>query len=195
MEINFTFFLYYFIINEKGGIFMDEIKKEKYVPKIIALIAFVIILIALNGAILADCFIFLEYILSFIIAIIASCFLFLLFFIAMIVSYIFVFGFYLTEQYGFWPLSLSKDVFHQIINDALISQEQLQAFIILRIVLITTCLICFIMAIISASLDKKERKLESLNVKTCKPFNVITIILSILGIVVGFGMLFIIQGV
>lgn len=171
-----------------------DIKKERYVPKTLAIIAFILVFLCLGSAITLDIVIFFEKILSFIVGIVLSAFMFFIFFIGFIVSFILVFGFYVYESHGFWALTLSIEVFKSVTGEVLITPEQIQIYQTGRIVILALAFVSFILAIISSKMDKKERKLENLNVRRVKPFNVITIIFSILGIIVGFGILFIIRG-
>ena len=166
-----------------------DTKKERYIPKTLAIIAFVLVFLCLGSAITLDIVIFFEKILSFIFAIFASAFMLFVFFIGFILSLILVFGFYIYESNGFWPLALSIEVYKSIIGDVVITPEQIQIYQMGRSTILVLSLLSFILAIISSKMDKNRRKRRDLNVRRVKPFNVITIIFSILGIIVGFGVL------
>jgi hypothetical protein len=171
-----------------------DTKKERYIPKTLAIIAFVLVFVCLGAAITLDIVIFFEKILSFIFAIFAPAFMFFIFFIGFILSLFLVFGFYIYESNGFWPLTLSIEVYKSITGDVVITPEQIQIYQIGRSAILVFAFLSFILAIISSKMDKNRRKRGDLNVRRVKPFNVITIIFSILGIIVGFGVLLIIRG-
>ena len=59
---------------------MEEVKKEKYVPKILAIIAFSIVLSLLVGAIVFDAIMFFEAIVTFIVGILACAIVFFILF-------------------------------------------------------------------------------------------------------------------
>lgn len=171
---------------------MEEVKKEKYVPKILAIIAFSIVLSLLVGAIVFDAIMFFEAIVTFIVGILACAIVFFILFLAMILSCILIFGFYIIDNYGFWPLNATESMFKDMMGDIRFTPEQIQLFSTVRIIILALLIACFILAVISSKMHKTAKELNDPNVRVCKPFNVITIIFSILGIMVGTGMIFLV---
>ena len=101
--------------------------------KALAIIAFCLVLFALCVAGISDIVIFAQTIFYFLAAIIIGAIVFIVGFILLLISFCLIFGFYLIESYGFWPLDWSVQAFHEIIADAAITPAQVGAFIGFRI--------------------------------------------------------------
>ena len=121
--------------------------------KVIAIIAFALVMTALAVAIIGDVAIFAQQILAFIGACLLSVIVFIIGFFLMLVSCIFIFGIYLLGEYGFWPLGWAFGVFTQIMDENKITQDQISAFVGLRIVLIILCILGLILGIVALSLN------------------------------------------
>ena len=169
-------------------------EKKQYVPKTIALIAFVLTFSMLILAIVFDIVIFGEVILNFIAACILTPFLFLLFVALWFLSCIFIFGISLTDTYGFWPLDWTVKAFKEIVGEASVTSSELDLFRGIRILILVVCITTFILSIIALKMHKKA-KIEGLERKTVKGFAIPAIIFSIFGIISGFGILVIISAV
>lgn len=173
---------------------MNEVTQRSGIAKaaqVIAIIVFALVFSALLLAIISDIAIFAQQIISFLFACFVGVLIFIIACILMVISLVFVFGFYLLADHGFWPIQWASEVFKQIIAENKITQQQISTFGIIRIVIIAICVLCFILAVIALSLNKATPKLERAKVST--PFSVIGLILSILGIVAALGMHFIIS--
>ena len=96
-----------------------------------------------------DIFAFKEVILQFIAALIMPIIAFLFFCILMIITIMFIFGIYLIEEYGFWPLTLSIKFFKEIIGDIKVTPEEISTFFVCRIILIVLCISIIVLAILS----------------------------------------------
>ena len=173
---------------------MDNKAKVRYAPKVIAIIAFILTFSMLSIAFTADIVLFAEYIINFVFGIIASAFMFILFLMLMIVSLVLIFGFYLLETYGFWPITWTENTFHEILGDAVITSEQIMAFTIIRIIILVVCFAAIILGILSLRMDKRKEKIGSKPEGIrFKAFARLAIIFSMYGILVGIGMLAIIK--
>ena len=123
--------------------------------KVLSIISFVLVLLALFAALITDFVLFKDAILAFIGGVIASIFIFVVLLVAMVASIIFIFGIFLIEEYGFWPLTLTIEAFKDILNDIVITSDQISTFKGLRFVFLTICIITLIM---SAGAKHKEGK-------------------------------------
>ena len=157
-----------------------ENKKEKYVPKTLALIAFIIIIATIFLALISYFIIFHVAITNFISAIIICMYAFILLFIVMVISFIFVFGILIVQRYGFWPAKATRDLYHNIIGDIVIAKDQMQLFKIFSFVFVLLALSTLSIAIIAFIKDKQEKKNGVEPKVVFKPFAIIALILSIL---------------
>ena len=152
--------------------------------KACSIIAFVTVMVTLLVAIIVDIAIFAKVIATFFIGIFVSVCAFIFLFILMIVSFIFIFGFYLAEQYGFWPLNLSFQFFKEILADIKIEPSQIATFRGWRIAFLIICVFALVMAIIALHKD------EMINEKVpLKGMSVVALIFAILGILAGLSMI------
>ena len=150
--------------------------------KALAIISFTVVMVTLAAAIISDIAIFMDAILMFIGGIIFSAIAFVILFVAMLVSFILIFGVYLAEQYGFWPLTLSFQFFKEILSDINITSEQISVFRGLRIAFLVICIITLIISIIARVKDPMIHEEIPL-----KGLSKAATVLSILGIVVAIG--------
>ena len=152
--------------------------------KACSIIAFVTVILTLLAAIIVDFAVFSQVILTFIGGIFISAIAFVVLFILMIFSFALVFGFYLAEQYGFWPLTLSIQFFKEILADIKITPEQVAIFRGWRIAFLILCIFALIMAIIALHKDEMISKKVPL-----RGMSVVAMIFAIMGIVSALGMI------
>lgn len=157
-----------------------ENKKEKYVPKTLALIAFIIIIATIFLALISYTIIFHDAITTYLSALYICMLTFMLLFIVMVISFIVVFGIPLVQKYGFWPAKLTSDVYHNIIGDISITKDQMQLFKIFSFIFALFALSTLSIAIIAFIKDKQEKKNGAEPKVVFKPFAIIALILSIL---------------
>ena len=165
--------------------------------KIIAIVIFALVLSALIGAVVSDVVIFSAQIAGFIVACIMAVAAFFIGIILMVLSIVCIFGVYLLEEYGFWPLTWTKNAFMEVMSDLAVTSEQISILIMVRIILLVICVLVFAAAIVALCLAKKAKK-ENPEVKQglTKAFSIVALILSILGMFIALAMLllFIILG-
>ena len=167
--------------------------KNRKTAKILAIIAFISVFVAIPLAVVFDIIAFKDVIFHFIAAIFIPVAAFVLFFIAMLASFILIFGIYLVKEYSFWPLNLSLEFFRQIIGDIKVSAEAIQLFITFRAILIAICVTIIALAAVSKSLMGKEKPLLNEKGKKIKKRNGINgmstaaIVLGSLGLIVSIG--------
>ena len=152
--------------------------------RILAIISFSLVMVALLVAIITDVAIFSDVLKTFVGGIIISCLVFIVLVIFMLASIIMIFGIFLLKEYGFWPLNLSIQLFKEILADIQIAPDQLSTFRGLRVAFLIICIIAFILAVIASSKGKEKEKVP------LKPMSTIAIIFSILGFLVAVSMLF-----
>ena len=150
--------------------------------KACSIISFVIVMLSLLTAIISDIIIFHDAILVFFGGILLSIGGFIIMFVAMIVSCMFVFGVYLLNQYGFWPLTMSANLFKEILGSIQITPEQIATFRGWRIALLILCIVALILAIMALHKDEMISKKVPL-----KGMSVVALIFAILGIVASIG--------
>lgn len=156
---------------------MKESLSNRYkAGRIIAIVAFSLIMAGLLTAIISDGVLFANQIFGFIFATFASIMAFLIAIILMVVSCVFIFGVYILSNNGFWPYSWATNVFKTIIADYQMSSEQLQAFMTIRIVLLVVCALAFVLSIVGMVFNKKSP------LKLPKVFDILALIFSILGV-------------
>ena len=175
----------------------DEIVVESGSAKfarILAIVIFSVTMGSLGFAIISDAVIFAQQIIAFIFACFASAFAFLAGFILMVFSFVLVFGFFLAEQYGFWPATWATSTFKEIMADNMPTKEQVSAMTIIRILLIIICLIVFILSIVCLSMNKRARKNNvAVKFKRTRSFGTVSLIFSLLGIFMGLAFLLVLS--
>lgn len=179
---------------------MDEIEnvQRMKLAKTLALISMLVVLLSIPLAAVFDFISLKDVILQFIAALIIPIIAFFVLCVAMIASIIFIFGIFLIEEYGFWPLTLSIDFFKEIIGDIKVTPEAIQLFSIFRIILIVICVAMIVLAIVSKVIgsDNGEQEFtpEGKPIKKKNPakgMSTVAIVFAILGIVVSVGALLI----
>ena len=171
----------------------EDIKQGNDLAKaarIIAIVIFATIFTALIGAFVSDIVIFSSQIAGFIGACVVAVGAFIIGIILMIISIIFIFGVYLLEEYGFWPLTWSKDAFLAVLSDLKVTEDQIHTLIMVRILLLFICVLVLAAAIVALVLVSNAKKLNP-EVKNglTKAFSIIAIIFSSLGIFMALAML------
>ena len=170
---------------------MDEVVRNenqtissKYkVAKILAIIVFSLVMSALAFAIVSDVVLFAAQILGFIAACLGSVVTFFFGFILMVISIILIFGFYLLQERGFWPLTWAKETFRSVMADYKMTQDQINALLTIRIVLLVFCVIGFGLAIATLVMSKQAKKSGSTQKRgMINAFGILSLIFSIFGI-------------
>ena len=149
----------------------------------LSIASFIIVMLALIIAVITDIAIFSNVLKTFIAAIILSSVIFVILVAAFLVSFILIFGFYLVEKHGFWPLTVSMNAFKGILSDVEITASQLGAFKGARIGLLIACVIALIIAIVAKSIRLEDGKKPKNGLATT------AMVFAILGLVVGTTML------
>lgn len=150
--------------------------------KVLAIIAFTLVLVTLVVAIISDIAIFAETIMTFVFGTLFSVFAFFFLVIAMLASCILVFGIYLLKEHGFWPLDLTIKLYKEILDSIHLTEQQVITFRGFRIAFLIICVITFIMAIVALHKD------ELISPKVpLKGLSIVALILSILGIITAIG--------
>lgn len=174
---------------------MDKefISKKEKAAKVIAIIAFILFAVILTTAVVSDFVVVSKQIAAFLFAIFAYIFVFLVGIILMVISIMFIFGIYLLADRGFWPLEWAREAFKSIIADYPLSPEQIEALYIIRIIILSICILIVILSIISLILFKVVKK-EDVDYKgKQKAFAIVALIMSILGLLAAIGVLFLLS--
>ena len=158
--------------------------------KTYATVCFYLILGALAAAIISDIVILGEQILAFITALVSSAFVFMLGLILFVVSIMLLFGIFLIEQYGFWPVTWAANNFRDVMAESPVTDNQLNIMIVIRIALLGICFFVFISSIVLKSKMKKERLVDkTINQRPARAFSGVSLGLSLLGLFVGTGVI------
>ncbi len=153
--------------------------------KIIAICCFCLVMAALLYETVSDVIIFSKQILQFIGGIVATALLFVFMLICFVASFILIFGFYLFQQQGFWPIKVTKTAFLDMMGEISFDNISPSLFSGVRISLIVLCVISLVSAIVSLSLRKAAINEGFIDKnKHIKKFDVTTIVFSSLGIAV-----------
>ena len=151
--------------------------------KIFAIVCFALVFSTLIAAGISDIVVFGKQILAFVLAILGGAVAFIFGIICMLFSIILIFGIYLLEEYGFWPVNWAAQVFNEIIHEGAMTSGQAFSIIIVRIVILGVCLIAMglaIAALVLASLARKEDKQRKQ--RMTYSFSIITIIFGAFGL-------------
>ena len=158
--------------------------------KILAIVCFSLIMAALVTAIVSDAIIVGQSILGFVLALIIAVIAFIVGVILMIISCMLIFGIYLLDQEGFWPIAWAESAFKDVMKDYQITNAQIDTLITIRIVLLVVCIAVFIASIIVVKYVKKIKKQDkTINRKPTSGFGTASLVLSILGVVACLGMM------
>lgn len=149
--------------------------------KVVSIIAFSLMVIALVVAIVTDFVIFADQIISFFVASFASVFAFLGGIILMIISIMLIFGIFLLKENGFWPINWATSLFKEIMSEHMPTKEQVSLMSAIRVMLILVCLVTFILSIVALSMNKSAPKNGLAKSKLVRTFGIITLIFSLLG--------------
>ena len=170
---------------------MMEQSNNKIPNKALSIIALCLALFGILLAVIFDFVIFKDAILQFIAALILPVIAFFVLFVAMIVSFLFVFGIFLVDSYGFWPLPLAINFFKAILNDIKVTNDQLMAFRVLRFFLIIICVTIMVLSIVSKNIVKNALKqgIDRKLIRGNKGRANAALVLAILGLIVSIGAL------
>ena len=158
--------------------------------KILAIICFSLIMAALATALISDAIVVGKSILGFVLAMIVAVVVFIVGFFLMIVSCIFIFGIYLLEQDGLWPVTWAQGAFNDVMKDYQITPTQLDALFAIRIALLVVCIAVFIMSIIVVRHVKQIKKQDkTIKRKPTEGFGKASLVLSILGVIAAIGVM------
>nr|MCR5514543.1 hypothetical protein [Bacilli bacterium] len=87
--------------------------KPKSESRLLSNICLISVFALIVVAVVFDLIIFSNVVLQFVAALIVPCIAFVILFVVMMASFFLVFGIFLVKQYGFWPLTLSVQLFHE----------------------------------------------------------------------------------
>ena len=158
--------------------------------KIIAIVCFALVFSLIPIAFVVDIVTFADVFFAFITGILGATVMFVIGFFLMMVSCLLIFGIYLLEEYGFWPIEWAIKAYNESMAEATITAEQILIFRIVRIVLLVLCVLIIAACIVSLILKKKAKKTGYVG-KTAMitAFDIVAIIFAIFGILVAIGML------
>lgn len=137
---------------------MEDNSKPKSTAKLLANICLIGTFLAMATAIIVDFVTLSEVIIQFVFSLIVPVIAFFVLFVAMVASWMLIFGVALTEQYGFWPLDISWDIYKQIIGEIKIDPDKLAIFRGVRIGLLVVCIVLYITAIVARIMNRKYKK-------------------------------------
>lgn len=153
----------------------------KYNGKTLSILSFIILLIVVISNFIIDFVILKDLIFNFIGACFVGALGLVIGCVLMVISIVFVFGIYIIESNGFWPINWAAALFGNVMGESALSSSQISSFVFSKITLISILIIVIIMSIISLKFNKKYNSNED-NVKKSKApkvFSILSIILSI----------------
>ena len=158
--------------------------------KILAIVCFSLIMAALVTAIVSDAIIVGQSILGFILALLVATVTFIVGVFLMVVSCMLIFGIYLLEDRGFWPVDWAKSAYNDVMKDYQITNAQIDTLTTIRTILLVICIAVFIASIIVVRHVKKIKKQDkTINRKPTSGFGTASLVLSILGIIACLGVM------
>ena len=153
--------------------------------RIIALIVFSVMMACLLATTVSDIVIFSKQFFNLAIAILVAAFLFIVLTIIYLVTYMLVFGFFLIS-FGFWPFSITEDVFLDIVFTDKINYSQVASLITIRWIVLVFLMHCIAGAIVALALNKASKvKGNEGNTTPTKSLAVTVLVFSALGLCVG----------
>ena len=160
------------------------------VSKIIAIVCFALVFSLILIAFVADVVTFADVFIAFVTGILGATVMFIIGFFLMMCSCLLIFGIYLLEEYGFWPVNWAINAYNESMAEATITAEQVMIFRAVRIVLLVICFLIIVACIVSLVFKKKAKKAGFIG-KTAMitAFDIVTIIFAIFGILVAIAML------
>lgn len=169
-----------------------EVNKFARAAKIIAIVVFSTVFAALLAAIISDFAIFSTQIVGFFVACLGGIAAFIFGFILMIFSIVLIFGIYLLEQDGFWPVAWAQKTFHEALADVAITQQQVDSLIAIRIVIVVVCFLILAASIVALALASVAKKREpEIKQGLTKAFSIVSIVFSSLGLLAAVGVILI----
>ena len=168
---------------------MNQLPSQKKRPsEILATVSLVLAILAIPLAFGFDLIAFHNAILTFVGMLIVGSIAFIVLTGLFLISFILIFGFYLVEKEGFWPLKYTLQFFDEMFKDLTITSQEVQLFITLRIVLIVICVALVVTSSIAKVMLDNEKKAG-----ITRPFDSApgqakaALVLAIIGIVVSIG--------
>lgn len=164
------------------------LSKHDLAVRILSIIVFSLIISALLTALISDGILLSKQIFGFIFALVASAIVFVFAIICMLFSIILIFGVYLLESEGFWPMAWTVSAYKSIMADYALTPEQIHSALVIRIILLVICVIVFIASIVALAMLKRAKKNnKEIKRKMETTFSVLALIFSILGMIVCLG--------
>ena len=160
-------------------------KKPTLVSQKVTMTAFGLSIFLIFLAAIFDLIAFKDTILTFIAGIVVSAAAFVVLCVLFLISFILIFGFYLVQKEGFWPLPLSIEFFKEVMGEVKVTAEQIAMFRTFRIVLIVLCIATLIVAIVGKVMTKKDIKAGLVKrLKSVDGYATAAIVLTIIGALV-----------
>ena len=158
-------------------------KSKASIAKAFAIIAFCLVMAALTGAIVCDIAVVGKAIFMFFAAVLLSALAFIIAFFLFIISCVLIFGVYLLDTYGFWPLTFAADFFGRSWRMRRSATKPFRSSIAVHILSLVICLLAFIFSIVALANRRKAKKagLEDKQ-KLTTSFGIISLLLSIFGV-------------
>ena len=174
---------------------VENIKKTNgfaKAAKIIAIIVFCLTFGMLLATIISDFAIFSTQIFGFFVACIAGAAGFIFGCVLLLISIVFLFGIYIIEERGFWPIAWAKEAFHGVVADLAVTKEQIASLTAVRVAAIIACFVAFVGAIVALALAGAAKKRQpGIKQKLTKSFSVLSIVFSSLGLLTAVGIILI----
>ena len=160
--------------------------------KVLAAVCFILVIAALIFALVSDGIIIGKNLAGLAVAMLVSGMVFIFGLILMAVSIMLVFGIIILQDHGFWPLDWAIRTFHEVMADYPVTTEQLQAMLIIRIVLLVICFAVIIMSsIVIKQIKTAKKEDKDVKVKPARGFACVSKVMALLGFLVSTGALFI----
>ena len=173
------------IEEEKENPVETKAKKPTLVSQKVTMTAFGLSIFLIFLAAIFDLIAFKDTILTFIAGIVVSAAAFVVLCVLFLISFILIFGFYLVQKEGFWPLPLSIEFFKEVMGEVKVTAEQIAMFRTFRIVLIVLCIATLIVAIVGKVMTKKDIKAGLVKrLKSVDGYATTAIVLTIIGALV-----------
>ncbi len=105
-----------------------------------------------------------------------------------------VVGIYLFKQDGFWPLKVSTDMFKSVLKELTFDAQTITTFTIIRIILISICVIVAITSIVVLILNKRKKgEILTKEMRSISTVATTALVLAIIGALVSLALMLIIR--
>ena len=163
----------------------QNVKKKLLPSQKVSISALTVAIFFVLLALLLDFIAFKDTILTFVAGIAISALAFVAFCIFFVVSFVLIFGFFLVEEHGFWPLPLSISFFKEVMGEVQITAEQVAQFRTFKIIMLVLSFALLALSIVAHVMTQNDIKAGlTKEIRNTKGNSTAALTMAILGVLV-----------